>query len=194
MKKYDKMRKKDKIIIIPLLFGTLFGSLFYLNCKNHFFHFEMESYLEEYTVTGIMELPGLKLFLYVIQQRAMQILLFMLFVLLFSFSLASCIYLFIFGFYYGIIMEHYLILYGLKGFSYGFFCFFPHYFIYFLVLYVIGKWIYPSEKNIKASYITINSLQKIMLIVWIVFLLGVGLIWEIKFQKNILNYFYQYLV
>lgn len=195
MGKIRNIHKIQKVKYIPMLLGSLLGSLFFLFFNNSFYDYFSENNMQEYNVTAIMELPFWKLFFYVFRQRAGQILFFILLVLLLSYSIATCLYLFFFGIYYGFVMEQCMILFGVKGIFYCFFCFFPHYLLYFFGLSLFGQcMIEPFIKRKEYSYATINTLQKIIVIVWIVLLFGMGLIWEIKYQKNILNYFYQYIV
>lgn len=71
---------------------------------------------------------------------------------------------------------------------------FPHYLIYFAMIYLVGKWFRTAPDMKVYSHANVNKLQKLFKYFVIFFSITLAIIWEIKFQKNILNYFYQYLV
>ena len=150
--------------------------------------------LEDYKISGVMDLPMLYLSLYVLKRRVGQLLLFIILMILFSYSVAASCYCFLFGAYYGVIICSLLVKFGMTGLAYGIVCFFPHYLIYFFTVYLVGKWFYTVSAAKIYSYTNVNKLQNLFKYFVIFFAIIIAIIWEIKFQKNILNYFYQYLV
>ena len=178
---------------LSVLVGVIAGCLFFFIMMIYDSEKIMEYGLEDYKISSVLDLPVLYLALYVLKRRIGQFILFVVLVILFSYSLAASCYCFFFGIYYGMVLCNLLVKFGIHGLVYGTACFFPHYFIYFLMIYLVGKWFYATSAAIH-SYTNVNKLQKLFKYFVIFFAIIIAIIWEIKFQKNILNYFYQYLV
>lgn len=177
-----------------VILGVVTGSLFFFILLSSNPVPVMGQGLEDYKISGVMDLPVLYLLLYVLKRRVGQLLLFIILMVLFSYSVAASCYCFFFGAYYGVILCSLFVKFGINGLIYGFMCFFPHYFIYFLMIYLVGKWFYTASPLKNYSYKNVNNLQKIIKYFVIFLAMMAAIIWEVKFQKNILNYFYQYLV
>lgn len=177
-----------------VILGVVAGSLFFFIVLSYNPAQIMGQGLEDYKISGVMDIPVVYLSLYVFKRRVGQLLLFIILMVLFSYSVAAFCYCFFFGAYYGVIICSLFVKFGINGLVYGFMCFFPHYLIYFLTVYLVGKWFYMAKDLRGYSYRNVNNLQKLFKYFVIFFAVMVAIIWEVKFQKNILNYFYQYLV
>lgn len=175
-----------------LFFGVLIGCCIYTfmcSIKNIFFsHYGLEQYNISLTILdGDILCP-------VLRRRISQIVIFVLFSVLTSYYFSTIIFSIGFGIYYGFVICDLLVKYGMFGLGYGFFCFFPHYFFVFLVLYLICKWNGDNTKRLIKYDKSMNRIEYLIKIFVIIILLVVSFFWEIKFQKNFLNYFFQYLV
>ena len=178
----------------PLVFGIVVGGiLFYILLLSNGTYF-LEDGLSDYKLDAVLNISVIDLIIYVLKKRFGQSLLFLIILVVCSYRIAACTYNFLFGFYYGIVVCNQLVKFGMSGMIYGIVCFLPHYLIYFLAIYLLGKWFYMDSKQKIYQYMNGNKLQYIVQYVVIFFLIIIALIWEIKFQKNILQYFYQYLV
>lgn len=177
-----------------VILGVLAGSLFFLIMAIYDPTQVMGQGLEDYKISGVLDLPIVYLSVYVLKRRIGQFILFLILMILFSYSVAASCYCFFFGVYYGGVICSLLVKFGINGLIYGLVCFFPHYLIYFITIYLVGKWFYMTPAAKIYAYTNVNKLQNLLKIFVIFFSIIIAIIWEIKFQKNILNYFYQYLV
>lgn len=175
-----------------LFFGVIIGCCIYIclcSTKEMFFsHYGLEQYNISLTVLDSGTLR------HVLRRRISQILIFVLFSVLTSYYFSTIIFSIGFGIYYGFVICDLLVKYSMFGFLYGLFCFFPHYFFVFLVLYLICKWNADNKKRLIKYDKSMNQIEYLIKIFVIIILLVVSFFWEIKFQKNFLNYFFQYLV
>ena len=194
MNKSIEERRITYYTYFSVILGIITGSFLFFILISYNMAQIMGQGLEDYKISGVMDLPILYLSLYILKRRIGQLLLFVMIMILFSYSVASSCYCFFFGAYYGIIICNLLVKFGMTGLVYGIVCFFPHYLIYFLVVYLVGKWFHTASVVKIYSYTNVNKLQKLFKYFVIFFMIIIAIIWEIKFQKNILNYFYQYLV
>ncbi len=174
-----------------LCLGIFFGALTFLisiclNCD-----YFIDKGLEDYGFGMVMNLPTKEILLFIVKRRVLQCLLIAFLFKLLLPNHASTIVCLCFGVFYGIIICDLIVKYGVFGLLYGFVCFFPHYYMYFVILHLLGKWRYQSLNN---CYEYMN--WKIgMFKIFVIFLLfGLSLTWEIRFQKIFLNYFFQYIV
>lgn len=187
-------RKISYFTYFSVILGVLAGSLFFLIMAIYNPTQIMGQGLEDYKISGVLDLPVVYLSVYVLKRRVGQLLLFLILMILFSYSAAASCYCFFFGVYYGGVICSLLVKFGINGLIYGLVCFFPHYLIYFITICLVGKWFYMPQSAKIYSYNNVNKLQNLLKYFVIFFLIITAVIWEIKFQKNILNYFYQYLV
>lgn len=178
---------------IPILLGVSAGSLLFLYFAlrgrsvvgNEFF---------QYPLNNIVSFEGPQMITLILKRRIPQFV--FLFVVLNIFSypvvLSGCSM--IFGGYYGYVMSQLFYQFGNKGILYGIICFFPHYICYGLSLILIGKWFYNVSNQYDPGNANVKNTQYFFKFFVIILLLFLGVFWEIKFQKNILNFFYQHLV
>ena len=174
-----------------LCFGVFLGTLIYLLSLCLDCDYFLDKGLEDYGFGMVMNLPTKELMYFIIKRRVLQTL---LIALLFKFFLQNhtSTFLCIFGgMYYGIIICDLIVKYGVGGLLYGFVCFYPHYYLYFLVLHLVGKWRYEALNNCY-EYMNLKVYFIKGFVIFLLFFLSLS--WEIKFQKNFLNYFFQYLV
>lgn len=176
------------------MLGMIIGCLLYLADQIFYDATYFRHCLEEYSIGAVMNLPVGQLAVYIIKRRSEQLLLFVLGMMLTSCGMIVGMYSIIFGTFYGVVACNLLVQYGIKGMGYGLACFFPHYLLYVLAMYFFGKWYYEKQEEKNKYYSNVNYLQYFIKIIVIFILIVFSIVWEIKFQKNILNFFYQYLV
>lgn len=174
--------------------GMIIGCFLYLADQIFYDAAYFRHSLDEYSIGAVMNLSTGQLALYIIKQRSEQLLLFALGMMLTSCGMITGLYSMVFGAFYGMVSCNLLIQYGLRGLGYGLACFFPHYLLYILAMYYFGKWFYEKQEGRYKYYQNVNFLQYFIKFLVIFFLIAFSFVWEIKFQKNILNFFYQYLV
>jgi hypothetical protein len=190
-----RLYEKDYYVIfyIPLLIGIVAGAVMYIYLKLQSFSM-VEEGLESYSIAGIMSLSDMELFRYILKRRVCQLFLLLLMSGLISYAVLLVGYCGLFGCCYGLAFAQMFYQYGFEGCIYCVLCFFPHFICYGLVIYFIGKWFFCISKEQMLGIENVKRSQCFLKIFVIIFLFVFGMIWEIKFQKNILNYFYQYLV
>ncbi|MCI8510116.1 MAG: hypothetical protein HFJ06_16400 [Lachnospiraceae bacterium] len=194
MKNQNEYYKNAYYTYLPVFLGMFAGSILFLVLMAFFETQIMEQGLEDYKFGAVLNIPVWRLALYILKRRLGQLFLFIIVWLLFSYPVAAFCFNACFGGYYGIVVCNLFIKFGWHGIVYSLACFFPHYLLYFIAIYFSGRWFYYMSSRKNAAYGNVNKLQYLVKIFVIFFLIFIALIWEIKFQKNILNYFYQYLV
>lgn len=194
MNKNIEERKITYITYLPVVLGVLAGSLFFFIMFMYHSGQIMGQGLEDYKISGVLDLPTVSLLFYILKRRMGQLLLFVMLLFLSSYSIAAFCYCFFFGAYYGIVICSLLVKFGINGLVYGMICFFPHYLIYFVTIYLVGKWFCMIPAARIYTHTNVNKMQNVFKCFVIVILILAAIIWEIKFQKNFLNSFYQYLV
>lgn len=176
-----------------VMIGVFLGSIICLILYHNQF-FIMEGGLEDFKVSGVLGLPEQQLFFFIMRRRIGQILLFALLISMFSYPVITTLFCFSFGIYYGVTASSLLLKFGIRVAGYLNSCFFPHYIFYFIAVYLWGKWFYVSKNVYCPGYKKINNFPFFVKYFVIFILLILAMLWEIYFQKNILNFFYQYLV
>lgn len=147
--------------------------------------------LEEYNISTIMNISTNEMLFYVLKKRVIQIFIYFLMILILPYGTSSFLACSSFGFYYGLMVANLIIKYSFWGLLYGLACFFPHYLIYFVAIYLIGKW---RSTSLNVYYQNMKLVEFLVKIFVIIFMIIVSLAWEINFQKIFLNYFFQHLV
>lgn len=193
------MKNEDTYKIINCTYwmalsGVMIGSLIFLISLIASDTTFLESGLEEYKISSFVDFSSLKFYLYIIRRRSLQILCFLVIVYFCSYSMAAVLYNLFFGIFYGMILSNLFIKFSFHGILYGWFCFFPHYLLYFLVILFLGKWFYLKKDEYYNYYKNVNKLQYFIKIFVIFVMIFASIFWEINFQKNILIFFNQYLV
>lgn len=127
--------------------------------------------------------------LYICRQRIKQLLLFMGCSYLLSYSVSAILFSFVIGMYYGMVYCGMYLQYGLKGILYTCLLFFPQYVLYFFCICYTA--IIMKQYNQELLYCgkKSNKLKIIINVFVIIMLFVMGLLWEIFFQKNFLQYF-----
>lgn len=177
----------------PVFLGMVLGSFFFLILSVSSDLLLFDKGLEDFKICSVLNLPAWNLVVYILRRRFFQIILFGILVVLFSYPLVAGLFNFSFGIYFGAILCSLFLKFAFRGLWYCLACFFPHYIIYFFTIYYIGKWFFNDDKRY-ISYGNVNKLQYFIQIFVIFFVIFLALFWEIKIQKNFLNYFFQYLV
>ena len=147
--------------------------------------------LEDYKISAVCNSSFNQMMIYILKKRIMQFIVFAILIYLFPYFVPSVLFCGSFGFYYGVVITNLVIKYNVTGLMYGVACFYPHYFIYFYIIYLLGKW---NKKRLNYYYNNMNFANVLSKIFVIFFLIFISLAWEIYFQKNFLNYFFQHLV
>lgn len=176
------------------IIGMIIGCLIYLADQIFYDAEYFRHGLEDYSIGAVMNLPLGQLAIYILKRRSEQLLLFVLGMLLTSCGMITGMYSVVFGAFYGVVTCNLLVQYGVRGLCYGMTCFFPHYLLYMIAMYYFGKWFYEQKEGKYKYYTNVNYLQYFIKFIVIFSLIVLSLIWEIHFQKNILKFFYQYLV
>lgn len=193
MKRLYNQKDFFRYIYIPLLIGIVIGSFlfvyFVIQCGDLY-----EEGFFQYSVDGIENITSNQLYLFILKRRIPQFLLFFILLNVFSYPVVMCSSEGIFGGYYGYVISQLIYQFGMKGLLYGEVCFFPHYIFYGTGMFLLGKWFYYISEQEIITKNNVKNVQYFFKIFVIIFLLFLGVLWEIKIQKNILKIFYQYLV
>jgi hypothetical protein len=177
----------------PLLIGIVVGTVMYIYLQLQPFSTIGEG-LENYPIAGVMSLSDKELLRYILKRRVCQLFLLLLMSGVISYLVLLVGYCGLFGCCYGLAFAQIFYQYGFAGCIYCTLCFFPHYICYGFVIYFIGKWFFCISEEQMLRLENVKKSQYFLKIFVIISFFVLGMIWEIKFQKNILNYFYQYLV
>ncbi len=142
----------------------------------------------------MMNLPFLSYALYISRRRVLQWAIFFALWIATSYYVAAFGFTLVVGGYFGFLLCDLFVKFGGKGLLYTLALFIPHYILTFCAVYYMGKWFgsHSSEKTI--FYNNVNKMQYFVKIFAIFLLIVASVFIEIKFQKNILKYFYQHLV
>lgn len=180
-------------LCIALIIGVLSGSLLYLYLCIHDSSVDNGG-LSQYSTLDILNLSNKEIVILILRRRIPQFLFIFLFFHIFQRSLVIYGSGILFGTYYGYSICQMFSQFGIKGVGYNLICFFPHYICYGTAIFYAAKWYGGlSTKEVRNDFY-VKKLQYLFKIFVIFFLLFLGVFWEIKFQKNILKIFYQYLV
>ncbi|MDE6433460.1 MAG: hypothetical protein K2L07_04455 [Lachnospiraceae bacterium] len=193
MKTSYKKRNAGTLMYISILFGVLAGSLLFLYyvlrgssiIGNEFF---------QYPMTNIASFGGSQMITLILKRRIPQFVFLLVVLNIFSYPVVLSGCSMIFGGYYGYVMSQLFYQFGNMGIPYGIICFFPHYICYGISLILVGKWFYNVSNQYYSGNVDVKNTQYFFKFFVIILLLFLGVFWEIKFQKNILNFFYQHLV
>jgi hypothetical protein len=150
--------------------------------------------LESYSIAGILSLSDRELTVYLLKRRLCQLFFAVFMSELIPYAVIWAGYSGLFGCCYGLAFAQMFYQFGFWGCAYCMACFFPHFIFYGLVIYFIGKWFFNISKDQMLGIENVKKSQYILKIFVMISFFVLGIIWEIKFQKNILNFFYQYLV
>ena len=186
-------KRVSVFVMLFLITGVLCGSLLYLYLfiRNPAIG---DSGLSQYSILGLSDVSNKEIAIVILRRRILQsiFIIILFYIFRYSFVLYGCGSLF--GTYYGYSMCQMFCRFGVKGAIYNLICFFPHYLCYGISIFMFAK-LYNNlfQKKIERDAYVKKSQYFIVFLV-IIFFLFLGLFWEIKFQKNILIYFNQYLV
>ena len=190
MQKHDIHKKNEYYLYIPTLMGVTIGTFGYLLRMDQVQAMWMG--VENYKIDTVGNFPTWNMVGYIMNQRGIQIALFILLAALFSYVISSFLFCFLFGIYYGITTCSLLIHFGFQGLFYGYVLFFPHFFFYFVAL-ALGSRIFTVNKREQETVLYPKMQFAIEIIVIVSFLL-LGMVWEMRFQNKIIKIFFQHLV
>lgn len=193
MKTSCEKRNFRILIYLPVVLGVSAGSLLFLYSILHGNNLAGNEFFQ-YPVKDIASFGGFQLIVFILKRRIPQFifLLIILNICPYWVVLSGCSM--IFGGYYGYIMSQLFYQFGDKGILYGIICFFPHYLCYGVSFLLAGKWFYNVSNQSYMGNQNVKNAQYFFKFFVIIIFLFFGVFWEIKFQKNILNLFYQHLV
>ena len=154
----------------------------------------MEYGLEDFQVAQMLNVSQKEFVTYICKRRFLQWCCFGAVWCISSYYIAAGGYNLFVGGYYGFLAADLFIKFGACGLFYSLVCFLPHYMFSFYAVYCIGKWFAQCGRQEIYYYNRVNKMQYFVKIIAIILCVVFALIIEIKYQKNILNYFYQYLV
>lgn len=191
-------RDRKKVVcctFLCLVLGTWIGCLVFFVCTLGLELPIMEYGIEDFGVLQMKNISNRLYAIYVCKQRMVQWGAFFALGCLASYYVAAGGYNLLVGIYYGFLLTDCFVKFGVRGILFSLFCFAPHYVISFFAVYWMGKWFVAKPAFIqKSCNIYVKNMQYFVKIFLIIFLIAGSVFFEIKFQKNILNYFYQYLV
>lgn len=177
-----------------LVMGAIVGCVVFF-CSLLLWRYPVADYgLEDLHVLQVMNLPYKTYIMYICRRRFLQMILFIAIWSVGTYYIAAVVFHLFCGCYFGFLLADCFVKFGLRGIAYAVACFMPHYILLFLAGYLSGYWFAKDNIQKKYYYGNVNNAQS-FLKVFVIFLLLSGAVFiEIKFQKNILNFFYQYLV
>ncbi|MDO5156253.1 MAG: hypothetical protein Q4D51_09840 [Eubacteriales bacterium] len=188
-----KMRKECRrsIRFSALLLGIIVGSIFFVFFKTNSSDI-LKQGLIQFDVMRAADITDQKISLYILKRRLISI-----FLLVFT---AKCLTVpvtdigihLIFGLYYGFVVSNLFCYSFLNGWVYGFLCFFPHYLFYIFAFWEICKFLMCDKSE--SNNANVKKIKYFFRIFVIILCVGLGVVWEIYVQKNILKIFYQHLV
>ena len=179
-------------LCIALIVGVLSGSLLYLYLCIYNSSVD-NSGLSQYSTLGILSLNNKEIVILILRRRIPQLFFIFLFFHIFQRSFVIYGSGILFGTYYGYSICQMFSQFGIKGVVYNLICFFPHYICYGTAIFFVAKWYGGLSPKEVENNLYVKKSQYLFKIFVIFFLLFFGVFWEIKFQKNILKNFYQYL-
>lgn len=177
-----------------VMIGVLIGCIFFLYNITSQTSSLFDYGLDDYNVVNLQNLSTNRMIFHILQKRIITILIFLSLAFLISYPFSSAIFCGGFGIYYGLLVSNLIVKFGVAGLMYGFVCFFPHYFLYFFMIYLGGKWRMIQNSATIQSNKQKDNLEHLIKLSVIIVLCFLSLSWEIFFEKIFLNYFFQYLV
>lgn len=192
----DKEKKRVNICTFGCLgLGAIIGCLIFLGCIMWSDFPILEYGLEDFQISSMLNTSDTTFIIYICRRRILQWGSLLAVWCISSYYVAVGGYNLLLGVYYGFVLTDLFIKFGIKGIPYGLVCFLPHYIFSFGAVYCMGIWFgNVVRKEVNYYYDHVNKMQYFVKIFVVLLLLYISVIIEIKFQKNILNYFYQYLV
>lgn len=193
-----EQRVSNKKIILctygMLVAGTIIGCILFFCCLLLWDYPVLDYGLEDFHILPTMNISSGTYVSYICERRVLQALLFIAIWAVSTYYIAAVgLYMFC-GCYFGFILADFFVKFGGEGIAYVLACFIPHYILLLFAIYLTGCWFAENQMKEQYFYRNVNYVQYFIKI-FVIFLLFAGALWiEIKFQKNILNYFYQYLV
>ncbi len=191
----QKKKNKDFICTyVVMMLGVILGSCVFLFCVAHKMTFLLEYGLEDYDVTNLENLSMNKIIFHILQKRIISIIIFMFLAIISSYQVSSTVFCGGFGVYYGLIVTNMIIKFDLCGLIYAFLCFFPHYYLYLLIIYWGGKWKMIRNRSDMYNNVMRNNVEYTIQLFILIVVFMLALLWEVFFEKIFLIYFFQYLV
>ena len=159
--------------IIFIIYLLLDGSIDFLSLESNYFDY---FYTNSSTNT------------YIINQRIIIFILFLIITLLFSYYFAAFMFNYILGIYYMLFSVYIIIEYGIKGMLGVFVLFLPFFMFYFYSICLMGKWFFSNSDYLKCQYERFNNINFFVKIILLIVMLLVGMAFEVFFQKNFIKF------
>ncbi len=174
--------------------GAITGCILFFCCLILWKYPVLDYGLEDLHVLQAMNLSRKTYIIYICQRRLMHAVLFLAIWAVSTYYIAAFGFHLLVGCYFGFLLSDFFVKFGMSGIAYILACFIPHYILLFMAVYLSGWWFAQNDIRERYFYKNVNYVQSFLKIFVIFLLLAGGVFIEIKFQKNILNFFYQYLV
>lgn len=193
MQKDTFSKRYATVLYFVIITGVFLGCvLYYFDCETGLLQITGWN-LEDYSIEAMGNIPAGEFTKAVLRRRLIQLVIFLLGMTITSFGVMSVLYGSLFGIFYGMFSCNLILQYGPKGILFDLFCFLPHYLFYILCLLFISKGsTLPDDWRGKSG--NVNVIQYFFKFFVIFFLFFCAILFEIKFQKKFLGFFYQYLV
>lgn len=170
-----------KHIIFPLLLGMISGSLLFILGYNQFNYNDIISNIY---ILGHSNIDNNSYIIYLVQQRIIILVVFLIFVILVSYKFASILFNYIFGIYYDIMASTLFVEYGYSSYRILITIFLIQYILYFISM-LIGGVIFSGNKISNSTTIDkSNILNFFVKIIFIVVLLFISVGSEMFFVKK----------
>ena len=127
--------------------------------------------------------------LFILKQRLIEILFFLLLSFLLSVAVTTSVYCFLIGFFYGFISVFLFFQLSFNGMFYSFFYVLPVLFLYVLCIALFNYWVKDHKSNTNNSYYKNVKYKIYTKMVFLIVFLIISVLFELKFEKNFLKIF-----
>lgn len=177
-----KKRKQTYVYYtyLPMLLGIILGGVLYIIMSGLDITMYNLSIDNDYlSISNLSEIS----YKYIIKQRIMLFVAFVILQLLFSYKFTAFLMNMIFGLYYIFFSVRTIIEYGMEGLLFSLILFLPYFLFYFNCVCLIGKWFSCNYDNNNFLYERFNNFNFFVKVIIIIVMLLLGVVFEIFFQK-----------
>lgn len=191
MKTLVIQNKIYKIQMFVFFVSVLIGSILFIILKCSSVN-DSTYDLIQFEPSQITCIPSQNMFVHIIEKRIIMLVFVCGMGLFLPYCMSDKIVAFLFGGYYGFVLSDLFYHSVIYGVLYGFFCFFPHYLMYWHG--ILQFYHLLQQKQMKNENYGVKKIQYFLRssVIFILFVLGI--VWEVFIQKIFLQNFYQYLV
>lgn len=170
-----------KHIIFPLLVGMISGSLFFILGYNQF---DDNSILSNIYMNNKIDSISNGYIIYLLRQRIILLVVFLIAVILVSFKFASLVFNYIVGVYYGLMASALFVEYGYSSYRLLIYTFLLQSILYFIIMYIAGILFSDDQYSKSVIFNKSNIFNYFVKIILIVVLLVLSVGSEIFFLKK----------